>query len=63
MLELLLFMIIVILELIHFFERKNLTGLLTNKKELPVPKARQSFVVRNMNEKLKEALFPNSNKD
>lgn len=62
MLDLLLFIIIIIIEITHYFERKNFLSSLTDKKEKPIPKARQSFVVRNMNEKLKDALFPNSSK-
>jgi hypothetical protein len=62
MLDLLLFIIIIVIEIIHYFERKSFLSSLNDKKEKSIPKARQSFVVRNMNEKLKNALFPNSNK-
>jgi hypothetical protein len=55
MLDLLLFISLTALETIHYFERKKLISLLTDKKEAPIPKARKSFVVRNMEEKLKEA--------
>ena len=57
MLSFLLFVVCIAgLELLHYVERKKFYELLLGKK-VEIPKARKSFVVTRMNEKLKDALY------
>lgn len=57
----LLLIIVIGVELLQLAELRFICRLLSQPKEktqTPPPKARQSFVVKRMEEKLKEAMYP-----
>ena len=58
----LLVLILIGIEILRFLEARRFWKLVSQPKEQPEktpPKARGSFVVKRMEEKLKEAMYPN----
>lgn len=50
--------LLILSEIIRWLEFQKIFSYLRNQKTLPPPKARSSFVMKRMEERLKEALYP-----
>lgn len=55
--------ILILSEVIRWLAVQKLFTYLQNQKPLPPPKARSSFVMKRMNERLKEALYPGNSSE